>query len=149
MVHASERPTAGIRVGVRRRESAGSRVGGWRVYKIEKKRAELATPFSQARLSEAAPEFHLVGQSQRRRRDEHLPGRVPRSRQHRRVRSQRTLPTGGHIAQSDGTSWMAMYALNLLAIAMELAKEDPSYEDVASKFWEHFLYIARDEQPRR
>jgi hypothetical protein len=37
---------------------------------------------------------------------------------------------------------MAMYALNLLAIAMELAKEDPSYEDVASKFWEHFLYIA-------
>jgi Glycosyl hydrolase family 63 C-terminal domain len=52
------------------------------------------------------------------------------------------LPTGGHIAQSDGTSWMAMYALNLLAIAMELAKEDRSYEDVASKFWEHFLYIA-------
>jgi hypothetical protein len=53
------------------------------------------------------------------------------------------LPTGGHIAQSDGTSWMAMYALNLLAIAMELAKEDSSYEDVASKFWEHFLSIAR------
>ncbi|MEO7506428.1 MAG: glucosidase, partial [Pyrinomonadaceae bacterium] len=53
------------------------------------------------------------------------------------------LPTGGHIAQSDGTSWMAMYALNLLAIAMELAQEDPSYEDVASKFWEHFLSIAR------
>ncbi|MFN0107503.1 MAG: MGH1-like glycoside hydrolase domain-containing protein [Blastocatellia bacterium] len=53
------------------------------------------------------------------------------------------LPTGGHIAQSDGTSWMAMYALNLMAIALELAKEDKSYEDVASKFWEHFLYIAR------
>ncbi|HSD47575.1 MAG TPA: hypothetical protein VLB87_13195 [Pyrinomonadaceae bacterium] len=52
------------------------------------------------------------------------------------------LPSGGHIAQSDGTSWMAMYALNLLAIALELAKDDPSYEDVASKFWEHFLYIA-------
>jgi hypothetical protein len=53
------------------------------------------------------------------------------------------LPTGGHVAQSDATSWMAMYALNLLAIALELAKEDPSYEDVASKFWEHFLHIAR------
>jgi hypothetical protein len=52
------------------------------------------------------------------------------------------LPTGGHLAQSDGTSWMAMYTLNLLAIALELAKEDPSYEDVASKFWEHFLHIA-------
>jgi len=52
------------------------------------------------------------------------------------------LPTGGHIEQSDGTSWMAMYTLNLLAIAFELAKNDPAYEDVASKFWEHFLYIA-------
>ncbi len=52
------------------------------------------------------------------------------------------LPTGGHLEQSDGTSWMAMYTLNLLAIAFELAKEDPAYEDVASKFWEHFLYIA-------
>ncbi len=52
------------------------------------------------------------------------------------------LPTGGVLEQSDGTSWMAMYTLNLLAIAFELAKEDPAYEDVASKFWEHFLYIA-------
>jgi len=52
------------------------------------------------------------------------------------------LPTGGYIEQSDGTSWMAMYTLNLLAISMELAKEDPAYEDVASKFWEHFIFIA-------
>jgi hypothetical protein len=52
------------------------------------------------------------------------------------------LPTGGSIQQSDGTSWMAMYCLNLLAIAMELARFDPTYEDVASKFWEHFLHIA-------
>jgi hypothetical protein len=52
------------------------------------------------------------------------------------------LPTGGTLEQSDGTAWMAMYSLNLLAIAMELAREDHAYEDVASKFWEHFLYIA-------
>ena len=52
------------------------------------------------------------------------------------------LPTGGHIEQADGTGWMAMYCLNMLAIAMELASENPAYEDVASKFWEHFLYIA-------
>ena len=52
------------------------------------------------------------------------------------------LPTGGHIEQADGTGWMAMYCLNMLAIAMELAHEDPAYEDVASKFWEHFLFIA-------
>jgi hypothetical protein len=52
------------------------------------------------------------------------------------------LPTGGHLEQSDGTSWMAMYSLNMLAIAMELADGNRAYEDVASKFWEHFLYIA-------
>jgi hypothetical protein len=54
----------------------------------------------------------------------------------------RPMPMGGHLEQSDGTSWMAMYCLNLLAIAMELASEDAVYEDVASKFWEHFIYIA-------
>lgn len=53
-----------------------------------------------------------------------------------------TLPTGGHLEQSDGTSWMAMYSLNLMAIALELAKTDKAYEDVASKFWEHFVHIA-------
>ncbi|MGB3207393.1 MAG: glucosidase, partial [Crinalium sp.] len=52
------------------------------------------------------------------------------------------LPGGGHISQADGTSWMGMYCLNLLAIALELAIELPVYEDIASKFFEHFLYIA-------
>jgi hypothetical protein len=52
------------------------------------------------------------------------------------------LPTGGHLEQSDGTSWMGMYCLNMLAIALELAKENPAYEDVASKFFEHFVHIA-------
>ncbi|WP_427162340.1 MGH1-like glycoside hydrolase domain-containing protein [Aliinostoc sp. HNIBRCY26] len=52
------------------------------------------------------------------------------------------LPTGGHLNQADGTSWMGMYCLNMLAIALELAKEDATYEDIASKFFEHFLYIA-------
>ena len=52
------------------------------------------------------------------------------------------LPTGGFIEQSDGTSWMAMYCLNMLAIALELAKKDKVYEGVASKFFEHFVYIS-------
>jgi hypothetical protein len=53
------------------------------------------------------------------------------------------LPTGGVIEQSDGTSWMAMYCLNMLRISQELAaKVDRLYEDVASKFFEHFLYIS-------
>jgi len=52
------------------------------------------------------------------------------------------LPPGWILGQADGTSWMAMYCLNLLGMALELALEDPAYEDVASKFWEHFVYIA-------
>jgi hypothetical protein len=52
------------------------------------------------------------------------------------------LPTGGFINQADGTAWMAMYALNLMRIALELARHNPVYEDIATKFFEHFLYIA-------
>jgi hypothetical protein len=52
------------------------------------------------------------------------------------------LPTGGFISQADGTSWMAMYCLNLLRIALELAQSNHVYEDIASKFFEHFLSIA-------
>ena len=53
------------------------------------------------------------------------------------------LPGGGEIEQSDGTSWMAMYALNMLRISLELAsKVDPLYEDIASKFFEHFIRIS-------
>ena len=52
------------------------------------------------------------------------------------------LPTGGFINQADGTSWMAMYSLNLMRIALELAKHNKAYEDIATKFFEHFLHIA-------
>jgi hypothetical protein len=52
------------------------------------------------------------------------------------------LPTGGFLNQSDGTSWMGVYTLNMLAIAIELAMHNPVYEDIATKFFEHFLYIA-------
>lgn len=52
------------------------------------------------------------------------------------------LPTGGHIEQADGTSWMAMYCLNLMRIALELSTYNPIYQDLAIKFFEHFLSIA-------
>jgi hypothetical protein len=52
------------------------------------------------------------------------------------------LPTGGHLEQSDGTSWMGMFCLTMLAMSLELAHDDPAYEDVATKFFEHFVYIA-------
>jgi hypothetical protein len=52
------------------------------------------------------------------------------------------LPTGGTLDQSDGTAWVSMYALNLMRMALELAMQQHVYEDLATKFFEHFLYIA-------
>ena len=53
-----------------------------------------------------------------------------------------TLPTGGHLEQADGTAWMAFFCSTMLSMALELAREDPVYDDVASKFFEHFIAIA-------
>jgi hypothetical protein len=52
------------------------------------------------------------------------------------------LPDGGHLAQADGTAWMGFFSLQMMRIALELARENPVYEDLATKFFEHFLYIA-------
>src|SRR5262249_44630925 len=52
------------------------------------------------------------------------------------------LPTGGYLEQSDGTAWMGMYSLVMLTISLELARENEVYADLATKFFEHFLYIA-------
>jgi len=52
------------------------------------------------------------------------------------------LPTGGTLEQADGTSWMAMFCLDMLTIALELSLENPVYEDLACKFYEHFIHIA-------
>lgn len=52
------------------------------------------------------------------------------------------LPHGGTLAQADGTAWMAFYCGTMLAMALELAEGDPTYEDIASKFFEHFVRIA-------
>src|SRR5918993_2304866 len=51
------------------------------------------------------------------------------------------LPTGGHLEQADGTAWMAFYCNTMLSMALELAQHDSAYEDVASKFFEHFVAI--------
>jgi hypothetical protein len=59
-----------------------------------------------------------------------------------------TLPDGGYLEQADGTAWMAMFSQNMLSIAMELASKDESYEDVAVKFLEHFLWIAGAMDPQ-
>ena len=54
----------------------------------------------------------------------------------------RPLPIGGHLEQADGTAWMAFYCSSMLSIAFELASENPAYEDMASKFFEHYVSIA-------
>ncbi len=57
-------------------------------------------------------------------------------------RSNTDLPNGSRLEQADGTSWMAMYCLNLMRIALELSMTNPVYQDMANKFFEHFLHIA-------
>ncbi len=57
-------------------------------------------------------------------------------------RSNSQLPDGGRLEQADGTSWMATYCLNLMRIALELSMANPVYQDMANKFFEHFLHIA-------
>jgi hypothetical protein len=52
------------------------------------------------------------------------------------------LPTGGHMEQSDGTAWMGMYCLTMLVMALELARDNDAYEEIANKFFQHFLYVA-------
>jgi hypothetical protein len=52
-----------------------------------------------------------------------------------------SLPTGGSLEQSDGTAWMAFYALSMFQMALELALDDPTYQSMASKYFEHFLWI--------
>lgn len=52
------------------------------------------------------------------------------------------IPGGGALEQADGTSWMAMYSLNMLEMALEISQHNPAYEDVTTKFFEHFIYIA-------
>jgi len=53
------------------------------------------------------------------------------------------LPTGGYLEQADGTAWMALFSQNMLEIAVEIAARDPAYEDLAMKFVDHILGIAR------
>ncbi|MBV9599900.1 MAG: glucosidase [Chloroflexi bacterium] len=52
------------------------------------------------------------------------------------------LPSGGNLEQSDGTAWMGMYCLNMLVMALELARDNDAYEEIANKFFQHFLYVA-------
>jgi hypothetical protein len=104
---------------------------------------------SETHLPQVDVELHLVGEPQRCRGHEYLPGRISRTRQHRGVRSQRS-PAYRRLSRTVRRNQLDGHVHpNLLAIALELAKEEPCYEDVASEFWEHFIYIAHAMSHRR
>ncbi len=142
MVHAPERPDAGVRVRVRRRESAGARLGVLARLQDDGRARAARSRVPRARVPQAADQLHLVGESQGRRAASNLfsggflgldnIGVFDRSK---------PLPDGGQLEQADGTAWMAFYCATMLSIALELASDDPSYEDIASKFFEHFVSI--------
>ncbi len=118
--------------------------GAWRVYKIDAKQAGRAdTHFLEGIFHKLLMNFTWwVNKKDRDGRNVFQGGFLGLDNISVFDRS-KPLPTGGHIDQSDGTAWMGFYSLALLKIALELARTDPVYQDTASKFFEHFLRIAR------
>jgi hypothetical protein len=113
-----------------------------RVYQIETKIVRPQGPrVPRADLPEAADQLHLVGEPQGSEGNNIFEGGFLGLDNIGASTARSGLPGGGQLEQVDGTSWMAMYCLNLLGISLELAKEDPVYEDLATKFFEHFVYI--------
>ena len=129
---------------LRRRQPAGARLGGVARLQDREEAARRRRPrVPRARLPQAAAQLHLVGEPQGRRRQQHLPGRISRPRQHRRLRPQRAAarPAATSSSRTARAGWRCTRS-TCWPSRMELARDDPAYEDVASKFWEHFLYIA-------
>ena len=153
VVHAPERPAAGLRVGVRRRQPAGPRLG--RLARLQDRPARSAarpTAPSSSASSTSCCSTSPGGST----------ARTPRAATSSRAASSgsttsasstaaRRCPTGGHLEQADGTAWMGMFCLNMLRDRARAGRAtNPVYEDIATKFFEHFLYIAeRDERHRR
>ena len=116
----------------------------WRVYKIEQKRTGVGDrEFLERVFHKLLLNFTWWVNRKDAGGQERLSRRLPGAGQHRRLRPQsRRCRPAAILNRSDGTSWMGMYCLNMLAIALELAsRQSTPIEDVASKFFEHFVYI--------
>ena len=144
-IHA-QRPAAGLRMEVRGDTNPPVHaLAALQIYDIDRARCGHAdTHVPAARVQQADRSTSPGGSTTK---DEagprHLRRRLPGARQHLAVRPQQgQLPEGGHLDQADGTAWAAVYALNLMRMAIELALDDHVYEDMAIKFFEHFLLIA-------
>ena len=145
MVHAPQRPASGLRVGFRRCQSAGPRPGGWRVYKLER---ELTGKRRSEFLAEIFHKMLLyftwwVNRKDAEGRNAFQGGFLGMDNIALFDRSHPTLPDGQRLEQADGTAWMGMFCLDMLAMALELSQTRPSYESLATKFFEHFIAIAR------
>ena len=114
----------------------------WRVYNMDRLPPAKPIATSGDVLPQAADQFRLVDQQGRSRGQQHLRRRLPRPGQHHRRRPQRTLRRRRTLEQSDATGWMGMFCLNMMRIALELAKENRVYEGLAVKFFQHYVYVA-------
>ena len=114
----------------------------WRVFRMDAGCVVAGLRIPGACLPQADDEFHRLGEPAGCRGTQRLSGRLPRARQYRRVRPQPETSCSRPNRPSDGTSWMAMYTLNMMRISLELATRNHVYEATATKFFEHFLAIA-------
>ena len=117
----------------------------WRVFQIDRKqrgdRGDLA--FLERVFHKLLLNFTWWVNRKDATRPKHFPRRLSGPGQHRRLRPQQAASrTAADLDQADATGWMAMYCLNLMRMALELAIDNPVYQDIASKFFEHFLGIA-------
>ena len=143
VVHAPQRPAAGLRVRLRRRQPAGPRLGLLARLQDDRAARPARPRVPGPRASRSCSSTSPGGSTARTSRASNLfaggflgldnIGVFDRSK---------PLPTGGHLEQADGTAWMAFYCATMLSMALELARTDPAYEDIASKFFEHFVAIA-------
>src|SRR5437867_12806324 len=113
-------------MGVRRREPARSRLGHLARFPDgpQATRRPGRSRLSRTRFPQTDAQLHLVGEPQRHPGPQHFSGWLPRPYNIGVFDRSAPLPTGGFINQADGTSWMAMYSLNLMRIALELAKHN-------------------------
>ena len=128
---------------LRRRQSAGPRLGLLARLQDDRRPRPPRPPVPPPRVSQAADQFHLVGQPQGPAGPQPVRRRLPRPRQHRRVRPLASrCPTAGSSNRPTAPPGWRSTARRCSSMALELAADDPSYEDIASKFFEHFVAIA-------